>query len=796
MVSKTTMTIVLVVGALLATAAATNTRRPRPPGDELPYPPLPACQNNPNGKRCNCEKSFFNRDVRPDATRQQQEDADAFIQDRECCELLIDDQVVTVNGSTCGQVTNFCGWNFRPYSNMCTAEACATGRQFNQKLNVATQQLGCSKYMSTTCFLVPDLMTRLGCLNLQLTQLIGSVLLGVLVGPTGPLPDPQFTGANALTCNPAVDGLYRRADGGCNSFSVPWSGITGGRILRHSYTRNTNNEELWKSNPVNPRAISNTMFRRTTYKPTTLDLNMLAAAWVNFFVHDFFGHEVDWQDVVNVPLPPGDTLASPFNERYLQVPRHKHAPAISTAGRREYRNRATAWFDASQLYGNDDATARSLRSFQNGRLKVNGELLPDQPTTAFDHSRMRLPGTAAPFLSGDLDGRHNIWVGTTFLHNLFTLEHNNVAAQLAQQPPPPGRPAWDDESLYQIARLIVSAEIVKIHNVEWTNQLADETAIHAFIQILWDQIGQPFGPLPGGNRTVPILSSTGVFAWNQFDLRWITTHNVAEDFITAYRWHAMIKESLDVFDNAGAAVSGQKLEIFETFRNTQRHRDLGLRSLLQTFGRNEAGDLTYNNVADGFRDMRHPSLYTDNSYTPFTEPKCEVIRAFDMATADVVREREHAGLRFNEQRAVLGGIVPQADHFSDIVQGDPDKALELAKLYNWNIATVDLMTGAIAEKKLPVEGFSTTILATFMPFVYNRVKFDRFFTNSFNAVTYTPWGLARLRGQPNGSGQYPTIFPSGVIQGVTLRQIIQENLGIDVGPSLKNGKIFKTWNPV
>lgn len=43
----------------------------------------------------------------------------------------------------------------------------------------------------------------------------------------------------------------------------------------------------------------------------------------------------------------------------------------------------------------------------------------------------------------------------------------------------------DDERLFQLARLVVSAEIAKIHTIEWTTQLLYDEPLHAGMNSNW-----------------------------------------------------------------------------------------------------------------------------------------------------------------------------------------------------------------------------------------------------------------------------------------------------------------------
>ena len=72
-----------------------------------------------------------------------------------------------------------------------------------------------------------------------------------------------------------------------------------------------------------------------------------------------------------------------FNRKYLRVP---YTRRDSCRNRRKpydtYQNIVTHWWDASQIYGNDNATNSRVRSFSNGKLLLdeNGRL-PIDPAT-------------------------------------------------------------------------------------------------------------------------------------------------------------------------------------------------------------------------------------------------------------------------------------------------------------------------------------------------------------------------------------------------------------------------------
>ena len=73
------------------------------------------------------------------------------------------------------------------------------------------------------------------------------------------------------------------------------------------------------------------------------------------------------------------------------------------------------------------------------------------------------------------------WLGLGLMQTLFSMEHNAVAAMLAA-----AHPEFDDETLFQRARLITCAVIAKIHTVEWTPAVAAHpTAVEGLYANWW-----------------------------------------------------------------------------------------------------------------------------------------------------------------------------------------------------------------------------------------------------------------------------------------------------------------------
>lgn len=93
-----------------------------------------------------------------------------------------------------------------------------------------------------------------------------------------PMTDPQWLTA-------------RNSDGKFNSLDQPLMGCAGmrfGRNVPRQYTLAPTEEELMTPNP---RLVSERLLARQPdeFKPATI-LNLMAAAWIQFQVHDWFAH--------------------------------------------------------------------------------------------------------------------------------------------------------------------------------------------------------------------------------------------------------------------------------------------------------------------------------------------------------------------------------------------------------------------------------------------------------------------------------------------------------------------------
>ncbi len=330
-----------------------------------------------------------------------------------------------------------------------------------------------------------------------------------LVGIRGRLRNENLydTGKGRRAAEPDKDsGNYltaRTYDGTYNDLNDPQMGALHARFGRNvplHFTWPEPDEALLEPNP---RLVSRRLLTRDEFSPATT-LNLLAGAWIQFEVHDWFSHgqgeeESPWQ----LPLEEGD----PWHENPMQIPRAKRDPSPDSSGPPTYATEDTHWWDGSNVYGGDKRFADALRTGENGKLKIDEQGLPPPELEKL----VDLKGVAG-----------NFWIGLALLHSLFMREHNAICDHLHAK-----YRDLDDETLYQKARLVNAALMAKIHTVDWTPAvIAHPTTVVALRANWWGILGEGFVKrfgrrtsnevirgIPGSptdHHTAPVLADRGV----------------------------------------------------------------------------------------------------------------------------------------------------------------------------------------------------------------------------------------------------------------------------------------------
>jgi len=283
--------------------------------------------------------------------------------------------------------------------------------------------------------------------------------------PATPAPDPDPTQQSART-----------ADGTYNDLANPAMGSAGSRFGRNVPLDRTHPDRDRMLQP-NPRTVSLELLTREKFIPAPT-LNVLAAAWLQFMIRDWFSHgksphENPWE----VPLAGDD----PWPDHPMRIMRTRpdptRTPAEDAAGLPPtYVNVETHWWDGSQLYGSDAETQAKVRLGEDGKLRVGEDgLVPVDPKS--DKHPADEPG---------------FWVGLAMLHSLFIREHNAICDRLKAE-----YPAWSDDELFHRARLINAALLAKIHTVEWTTAILGHPALQVGMRANWWGVLHTPGHSPG-----------------------------------------------------------------------------------------------------------------------------------------------------------------------------------------------------------------------------------------------------------------------------------------------------------
>jgi len=493
----------------------------------------------------------------------------------------------------------------------------------------------------------------------------------------------------------------RTPDGSHNDLAQPCMGAAGtrfGRLVPLDHTVPEYGPALLEPNP---RTISNRLLaRRDKRMLEATSLNLLAAAWIQFEVHDWFSHgPLETTLPYELPLREGDRWPDPTMRIIMRTRTDapdREAPAPT------YLNAVTHWWDASQLYGSDQATQDRVRAHRHGKLEVfaNGQL-PYDPATGIS-------------VTGFAD---NWWVGLALLHTLFTLEHNAICDRLRAE-----QPGWDDEQLFGTARLINAALIAKIHTLEWTPGILGHPALEIGMRGNWwglagERIHRLFGRISAKEAVSGIPGSavehhTAPFA-------------VPEEFVAVYRMHPLIPDRF-VFRSVddGRVLGGRDLTNVAGRHARSVLNTISMPDLFYSFGVAHPGQITLGNYPDGLRD-----------FTSILGSR------HDVAAIDILRDRERGVPRYNAFRRLFR--LPPIRSFDEL---NEEWAGELRAVYGQqdgkdDVERLDLMVGMFAET--PPRGFaiSDTAFRVFILMASRRLKSDRFFTTDYTADVYTQAGL-------------------------------------------------------
>ncbi len=506
-------------------------------------------------------------------------------------------------------------------------------------------------------------------------------------GPADRPPAGDDEGARHLTAR-TLDGTY-------NDLDDPLMGSLGSRFGRNVPLDLVYPDPPEKLLEPNPRTVSLELLTRDEFKPATT-LNLLAAAWIQFEVHDWFSHgKNEATDPWSVPLADDD----PWPQHPMQIPRTRRDPSGDADGPPTFVTADTHWWDASQIYGSDPAFAHALRSGENGKLRIDANGLVPQDI----ESHVDLSGVAG-----------NFWVGLALLHALFMLEHNAICDRLHEQHPELG-----EDDLYDKARLVNAALMAKIHTVDWTPAIiAHPTTVTALRANWWGILGEDFDKRFGRHTSNEVIHG---IPGSPKALHGVP-YSLTEEFVAVYRMHPLIPD-----DFVFRSVSDDRVLQQRTFP------EIGALHVRECLEQVPLADALYS------FGIANPGAITLHNYPRFLQhlerPDGELI---DLAATDIVRTRERGVPRYNEFRRLFH--LKPVESFEGLTD-NPEWAAEIRRVYNGDIERVDLMVGLYAEPCPKGFGFSDTAFRVFILMASRRLEADRFFTDDYRPEVYTAAGI-------------------------------------------------------
>src|SRR5690606_16862187 len=139
--------------------------------------------------------------------------------------------------------------------------------------------------------------------------------------------------------------------------------------------------------------------------------------------------------------------------------------------------------------------------------------------------------------------------------------------------------------------------------------------------------------------------------------------SLSQEFVAVYRMHPLMRDNIQVYD-IGSNVASRTIPLQSAIDREAEDLLAAERAerLWYSFGITNPGSLTLNNYPDFLRDLTLP-----------------LIGNVDMATIDVLRDRERGVPRYNEFRRQIG--LNPITKFEDLTK-DPQTLANLKRLYN------------------------------------------------------------------------------------------------------------------
>uniref|UniRef100_A0A914VNX5 Chorion peroxidase n=2 Tax=Plectus sambesii TaxID=2011161 RepID=A0A914VNX5_9BILA len=368
--------------------------------------------------------------------------------------------------------------------------------------------------------------------------------------------------------------------------------------------------------------------------------------------------------------------------------------ARQSTGPREQMNTLSAFVDASQVYGSNACTTKSLRTMTNGLLNTSngGKLLPQNA----NDTTCRSTNTSC-FSAGDFRVNENI--ALTSVQTLWMLEHNRIATELKKL-----NPTWNDETLYQETRKII-------------------IAMHQHITYK-EYIPKVVGPDMAKQFDIQPLTSNFYYGYNaSIDATLLNEFSTA-----AYRFgHSLVQEQFEL--RKGGAIS-EKLNLTDVFSEPS---GLFRTNFLDYMLNGMSGQ------ASQLCDAQFPKALRDRLF----ESKTEAFSGFDLPAFNIQRGRDHGLPPYVAYRKLFNLSVPKS--FADLTTYMDSATVEGLKKVYASVEDIDLFVGIVSETPLAGAEVGPTGARIIADQFSRLKKGDRYWFEGRSTLLFTMEQLIEIR---------------------------------------------------
>ncbi|CAL4126431.1 unnamed protein product, partial [Meganyctiphanes norvegica] len=373
----------------------------------------------------------------------------------------------------------------------------------------------------------------------------------------------------------------------------------------------------------------------------------------------------------------------------------------------EQINQNTAFVDGSQIYGSEEAVANSVRSKKRGLLNVtlhegNGQPLPPRAGNGFEPHECPIPESNSKcFLAGDI--RVDEMPGLLAMHTTFIRLHNIIAEELYRL----NKRKWNDETLFQETRRIVSALIQQITYRDWLPHVLGPTLM-ADLDLGTGNQGYKDTYNTNVNPTIRNVFATAAFRFG---------HTLLTDFVKA----AKEKDNQPLEGN-----------FFNITLITEDETSPS--SLLKGLSRCPASPID-GFVANTFTDKLFAIANDDGNFF-----------GLDLVALNIQRGRDHGIPSYRKWRKYCGLNDVKTFKKLEKVMEKP-LAKEFARIYN-KMDDVDIFPAALSEYPIK-DGLLGETLSCLLARQFAQIKHgDRFwYERQDQPKPFTPAQLSAIRSQ-------------------------------------------------